>query len=183
MFQNKYLITPVTAGVFLWTTLTDNLKQYKMNIRSLITFAALTLFTATVFSQQITKKEGFYVNDKGEKYSGVYVSYYQNEVKEAVYSIKNGVEDGSVEFYYATTEIMEQGNFKEGLKHGKWVRWSVTGNKLAEANYKKGKKDGQWTIWDERGIKRYEMYYHDGAKTGSWTMWDEKGQIANQKEY
>jgi antitoxin component YwqK of YwqJK toxin-antitoxin module len=152
-------------------------------IKSIITLIVGLFFTTILFSQQITKKNGVYVGDNGEKYSGVYISYYQDDTKEAVYTIKNGVENGSVEFYYPTTEIMEQGNFKDGLKHGKWVRWSVKGNKLAEANYNKGKKDGRWIIWDERGVKRYEMYYASGAKTGTWIMWDEKGQISNQKEY
>ena len=154
-----------------------------MNIKSIIIFTALAFFTTVIFGQQITKKKGVYVNENGDKYSGVYISYYQDNVKEAVYTIKNGVENGSVEFYYSTTEIMEQGNFKDGLKHGKWVRWSVKGNKLAEANYVKGKKDGKWIIWDGRGIKRYEMYYAKGTKVGVWIMWDEKGQISNKKEF
>ncbi|MBL4593624.1 MAG: hypothetical protein JKX68_07405 [Flavobacteriales bacterium] len=141
------------------------------------------IFALTVFGQQITKKNGVYVDQNGKKYSGVYIAYYQNQVKEAVYIIKDGLENGSVEFYYPTTEIMEQGNFKDGLKHGKWVRWSDNGNKLAEANYKKGKKDGKWVIWDDKGIKRYEMYYTNGLKTGLWLMWDEKGQISNKKQY
>ncbi len=149
-----------------------------------VIFVVATLFfAATLFGQQITKKGGVYLDENGSKYSGVYISYYQNNTKEAVYTIKNGVEDGSVEFYYPTTEIMEQGNFKQGLKHGKWVRWSVKGNKLAEANYKKGEKNGKWIIWDERGIKRYEMYYNNGIKSGTWIMWDDKGQISNKKEY
>jgi len=141
------------------------------------------LFNTLLFSQQITKKEGVYVDENGKNYSGVYISYFKDDIKQAVYTIKNGVENGSVEFYYPSTEIMEQGNFREGNKHGKWVRWSVKGNKLAEANYNKGKKDGKWLIWDERGVKRYEMHYTSGSKTGTWIMWDEKGQISNKKGY
>ena len=144
---------------------------------------SMILIVTIMFGQQITKKNGVYVNEKGEKYTGTYISYYQGEVKEAVYIIKDGLENGSVEFFYPSAEIMEQGNFKNGEKNGKWVRWSVNGNKLAEANYKKGKKDGKWIIWDERGVKRYEMYYAEGAKTGTWLMWDEKAQISNKKEY
>jgi len=153
-----------------------------MKIKAIL-FTVALFITIVSNAQQITKKEGVYVNEEGQKYSGVYISYYQDEAKEAVYSIKDGLENGSVEFYYPTTEIMEQGSFKEGLKHGKWTRWSVKGNKLAEANYSKGKKDGKWLIWDELGIKRYEMYYTKGTKTGTWMMWDEKGQISNKKEY
>jgi len=153
-----------------------------MRLKAILLTASI-LFTIISFAQKITKKEGVYVNTNGKKYTGVYISYYQDDVKQVVYSIKNGVEDGSVEFYYPTTEIMEQGSFKGGLKHGKWVRWSVNGNKLAEASYNKGKKHGKWLIWDDLGIKRYEMYYTNGAKTGTWMMWDQKGQISNQKKY
>lgn len=141
------------------------------------------LFNALMLAQQITKKDGYYLTEKGDKYTGVYISYYTDGAKETVYSIKNGEENGTVEFYYATREIMEQGVFKNGKKNGKWVRWSEKGNKLAEANYVNGKKDGNWLIWDERGVKRYEMYYAGGNKTGTWIMWDEKGQISNKKEY
>lgn len=148
-----------------------------------ILFTTPFLLATILSAQKISNKEGVYVDEKGHKYSGLYISYYEDDVKKAIYTIKNGVENGSVEFYYPTTEIMEQGNFKDGLKHGKWVRWSEKGNKLAEANYNKGKKDGAWLIWDERGIKRYEMYYTNGLKTGTWMMWDEKGQISNQKKY
>jgi len=153
-----------------------------MKLKALL-FTTTILLTSILFAQKITKQNGVYVDAAGEKYSGVYISYYQDDVKEAVYSIKDGVENGSVEFYYPSTEIMEQGSFKSGLKHGKWVRWSVKGDKLAEASYNKGKKDGAWLIWDELGIKRYEMYYTNGVKTGTWMMWDEKGQISNKKEY
>ena len=148
-----------------------------------VLFPLIFLLTTTLFAQKISKKEGVYVDEDGKKYSGIYVAYYQNDVKEVVYTIKNGVENGSVEFYYPTSEIMEQGNFKAGLKHGKWVRWSEKGDKLAEAYYVKGKKDGEWLIWDERGVKRYEMNYKNGVKVGTWTMWDEKGQISNQKKH
>lgn len=154
-----------------------------MNTKSILIFIAIAFFTTSLIGQKISKKEGVYVDEEGHKYSGIYIAYYQDDVKEAVYTIKKGVEDGSVEFYYPTTEIMEQGNFKGGLKHGKWVRWSEKGNKLAEANYSKGKKDGKWLIWDELGIKRCEMYYDSGSKSGTWTMWDMKGQISNKKKY
>jgi len=153
-----------------------------MKLKTLL-FTTTLLFITILSAQKISKKEGVYVDKKGNKYSGIYISYYQENIKEAVYSIKNGIENGSVEFYYPSTEIMEQGSFKDGLKHGKWVRWSVNGNKLAEASYNKGTKEGQWLIWDELGTKRYEMYYTKGIKTGTWIMWDEKGQISNKKEY
>ena len=143
----------------------------------------LLIISFSLFGQQIKKTAGFYIDENGEKYSGIYVSYFNDGTKEAVYTIKNGKENGSVEFYYPTNEIMGQGYFKDGEKNGKWVRWSVNGNKLAEANYNKGKKDGKWLIWDERGVKRYEMYYTNGEKTGVWLMWDEKGQISNKKEF
>jgi len=142
-----------------------------------------TFFVFKLLGQQITKIEGVYVDEIGKNYSGMYISYYQDGKKAAVYTVKNGKENGTVEFYYPTEEIMEQGFFKDGEKDRKWVRWSINGNKLAEANYNKGKKDGKWLIWDERGVKRYEMFYSNGLKTGVWIMWDEKGQISNKKEY
>ena len=153
-----------------------------MNIKLFLAVLFVSL-SSTIFSQTIKKVDGLYVSENGKPYSGLYVTYHPNKQKEAVYSLKNGLEDGSVEFYYSSSEIMEQGGFKKGKKDGKWVRWSVDGSKLAEAQYLSGVKEGKWTIWDERGVKRYEMFYSNGEKTGTWKMWDEKGQISNIKDY
>jgi antitoxin component YwqK of YwqJK toxin-antitoxin module len=154
-------------------------------MRVRITILAALLFVSVLgFGQKIIKQEGVYVNAETLKeYTGVYISYFDNGEKEAVYSVKKGVEDGKVEFYYFSGEIMEQGAFENGEKSGKWVRWSQAGIKLAEAFYSKGEKDGEWQIWDERGVKRYLMNYVQGKKTGTWIMWDEKGQISNKKDY
>jgi len=154
-----------------------------MRLRTIV-LVVFFLVSAFGFGQQIIKKEGVYVNAKSlKKYTGAYISYYDNGEKEAVYGVKNGVENGKVEFYYFSGEIMEQGAFEDGKKNGKWVRWSQKGTKLAEAFYANGKKNGEWQIWDERGVKRYLMNYLKGLKVGTWIMWDEKGQIVNKKEY
>lgn len=151
-----------------------------------ISFILIVLFINSInlFSQEIVKKDNLFFNSEtGEKYSGTYVSHYENGEKSAVYTLKEGLEHGKAEFYYNSGEIMEQGSFRKGKKDGRWVRWAEDGTKLAEAYYNEGVKDGKWLIWDERGIKRYEMYYQQGSKTGEWIMWDEKGQIANKKNF
>lgn len=141
------------------------------------------LFSSVTLAQEIIKKDGFYVDKKNNKYDGFYTTYHTNGVRKAIYTLKDGLENGAVEFYYSTTQIMEKGTYKEGKKNGVWTRWSDSGNKLAEAIYKNGDKDGKWVIWDEKGVKRYEMYYSNGTKIGVWIMWDENGKISGQKEF
>ena len=95
-----------------------------MNLR-IVVLGMIMLSSLFSYGQKVIKKDGVYVNAETLKtYSGVYVSYYENGEKESVYLIKNGFEDGKVEFYYNTGEIMEQGTFKSGEKSGKWIRWS-----------------------------------------------------------
>lgn len=154
-----------------------------MKVRIAI-LAVLLVVSVFGYGQKIIKQDGVYVNEESLKeYTGVYISYHNNGEKEAVYSVRKGVEDGKVEFYYFSGEILEQGEFDNGKKSGKWVRWFQSGIKQAEAFYNKGEKEGVWQIWDERGVKRYLMNYAEGNKVGVWIMWDEKGQISNKKEY
>lgn len=159
------------------------IKNLKAMNKAKIYLLILLSVPAFLFSQNITNKEGVFVNNTGEKYSGNLVSYFENGNKEYVYEIKNGIQNGTAEFYYFSGKIMEKGMFKNGLKHGNWQKWSEQGHKLAEANYVSGEKDGLWIIWDDKGIKRYEMFYDKGKRTGSWKSWDENGLETETKSY
>lgn len=151
-------------------------------VKVLLSFILLGLSDVTS-AQMVTRVNDVYVDESGNKYTGIYISYYKGNLKEAVYSVKEGKEEGTVEFFYPGGEIMEQGNFRAGKKDGKWTRWSEQGDKLAEAYYKDGIKDGKWIIWDENGTMRYEMHYFNGAKSGTWVMWDQDGNESGRKTY
>jgi antitoxin component YwqK of YwqJK toxin-antitoxin module len=148
---------------------------------------ALIIISITIsligFSQQIKKVDGFFLDEKGQKYNGELTSFFENGNKEFVYKINEGVEDGKVVFYHQSGKTMEEGFYKNGLKSGKWVKWSEEGNKLAEANYNEGVKHGSWLVWDENGINRYEMEYNNGNRTGTWISRNETGEVVSNKTY
>ena len=50
-------------------------------IRKIFLTALIVLFTSVIFGQKIRKESGVYVNEKGEKYTGTYISYYQDDAK------------------------------------------------------------------------------------------------------
>lgn len=158
-------------------TTSHEYKNLKYTTMSKARVYLLILFSLPIvlFSQEVKNREGVFVGNDGEKYTGNLVSYFENGNKAYVYEIKNGIQHGAAEFYYSSGTIMEKGVFKNGLKHGNWIKWSAQGQKLAEANYANGEKDGLWVIWDEKGTKRYEMYYEKGKRTGIWKSWDENG--------
>lgn len=153
-------------------------------MKSIIISIAFILSFSVAFGQNISKEDGFFINEQGKKHNGELVSYYEDGTKEAIYEVKNGKENGKVEFFYPTTnKLMEQGFYKNGEKDATWIKWSENGNKLAEANYKNGQKDGKWIIWDDNSIVRYEMEYTGGQRTGVWISRDEEGTIINTKDY
>jgi antitoxin component YwqK of YwqJK toxin-antitoxin module len=152
-------------------------------MKKLCFILALLASPAIFFAQEVTNKEGVFVGNNGEKYSGNLVSYFENGNKEYVYEIKNGIQHGKAEFFYSSGKLMESGMFANGLKAGKWTKWSEKGLKLAEANYTNGEKDGTWVIWDENGVKRYEMLYNKGQRAGAWKSWDETGKEGETKVY
>ncbi|MCB0408807.1 MAG: hypothetical protein KDD29_01220 [Flavobacteriales bacterium] len=153
-------------------------------MKSIIITIVCALTLTVGYSQNISKEGGFFVDENGKKHNGELVSYYEDGTKEAIYEVKNGKENGKVEFFYpATNKLMEQGFYKNGEKDATWIKWSENGKKLAEANYKDGEKDGKWIIWDENGIVRYEMEYTGGQRTGSWINRDEGGTVIKTKNY
>ena len=143
------------------------------------------IISTHLFAQEITNKEGVFVNNTGEKYSGNLVAYFENGNKQYSYEIKEGKENGKAEFFYVNGKLMEQGEFTNGKKTGNWIKWSEKGSqiKLAEANYNNGEKHGKWIIWDENGIKRYEMHYENGKRIGIWKSWKKKGNETETKDY
>jgi antitoxin component YwqK of YwqJK toxin-antitoxin module len=139
------------------------------------------LFGSIALNSQQLNKEGQYMNTEGDLFSGKVTS-----VKDGVRSeleVKEGMLNGEANYFYASGNKMEAGQFKNGLKEDKWTRYSDNGSISAVGFYLGGKKNGTWLVYDEKGNKRFEMNYSAGEKTGTWTNWNENGMVLNTKNY
>ncbi|MBA3662836.1 MAG: hypothetical protein H0W61_01320 [Bacteroidetes bacterium] len=124
---------------------------------------------------------GLYVNSEGDLFNGV-LTVQKDKVKSEL-SVRNGVIEGPANYFYASGNLMESGNFTGGKKDQKWIRYNENGVITATAFYSLGKKAGIWQVFDDNGKIRFEMKYQDGEKTGIWTSWDESGIVSNTKNY
>ncbi len=52
----------------------------------------------------------------------------------------NGMMQGEWNFYRATGQLWQVGNFKDDLKHGTWIRYDRSGNLEYEAYFENGKE-------------------------------------------
>jgi antitoxin component YwqK of YwqJK toxin-antitoxin module len=153
-----------------------------------VVFLVLSALSFGLNAQKLNEK-GLYVNYdensailyNSELFNGI-VSETKDGIK-AELTIKEGVVDGPVNYYYASGNLMETGVFTKGQKDQKWIRFNENGTTSAIAFYNLGKKSGTWLVFDDMGKKRFEMNYADGEKTGIWTSWDENGAVISTKDY
>ena len=148
----------------------------------------LSVLITGVINAQIQNEKGLYIDNSANPglFNGPLFNGVISEVKDGVkadFTVKEGVIDGEANYYYASGNKMETGNFTKGLKDQKWIRFNENGTTSAIAFYNLGKKTGTWLVYDETGKKRFEMNYNNGEKTGVWTNWDENGAVASTKNY
>lgn len=144
-------------------------------------FLLIAAFSAGFLSAQVQNEKGLYIDSDGELFNGI-ISTTHNNLK-ADLTVKEGIIEGDVTYFYASGAKMESGTFKKGQRDQKWIRYSESGKISAIAFYSLGKKTGTWLVFDDKGNKRFEMTYNDGEKTGVWTTWDENGAVASSKDY
>lgn len=145
-----------------------------------LVFIIAAVLSLNANAQQVNDK-GLYVNSEGELFTGT-ISSQNGDVKLKA-QVKEGVLEGSADYFYASGNLMESGIFKNGKKDAKWTRFSENGTISAIGFYSLGKKTNTWFVYDANGKKRFEMNYSDGEKTGTWTNWDENGMVVNTKNY
>jgi antitoxin component YwqK of YwqJK toxin-antitoxin module len=145
----------------------------------ILSFFLLTMF---VNAQVKQNENGLYANADGSLYTGT-LETTENGLKKSEIEIKDGLQSGEANYYYASGKLMETGFYDKGQKDGKWLRYNNTGVNVGLAIYNLGKKNGTWIVWDDAGKKRFEMHYHMNEKTGVWQNWDEKGELISTKDY
>lgn len=146
------------------------------------TLAFLLLINIVVFAQNLEIRDGLYYK-KGMLYTGTHIEYFENGNKSLVLNIRDGLEHGSLEYFYPSGIQKEYREYNDGKKTGIWITWNEAGVKIAEAGYKDDIKDGAWYVWDNKGTMLYEMHYTLGKKSATWRQWDENGKLTMEKVF
>ena len=81
---------------------------------------------ANVYSQNIVKKDGKYVDEKNEPFTGVYKECYDNGQLKSEISLSNGLLDDKSYFYHKDGSKKEIRAYRDGKMHDKWISWSST---------------------------------------------------------
>lgn len=138
-------------------------------------------FLMTAANAQTLNEKGLYIDSEGNLFSGK-ITALNNGVRSEM-EVKDGILNGTANYFYASGKVMEAGMMLQGSKDGKWTRYNENGMTSAIGFYSLGKKSGTWVVFDETGKKRMEMNYNNGEKSGTWTSWDENGTVASTKTY
>lgn len=138
------------------------------------------VFSAT--SQDLKESAGFYYRD-GVKYTGRYLSYYENGQKKIEMNLKEGKKHGKIRIYFDNGNLHELQSYRNNLMSGKWEMYNLEKAKLSVAHYKRGRKHGKWKIWDDNGNLLYKLQYNRGQKTGKWKKYNSEGTIINVRDY
>ena len=138
--------------------------------------------TVTLKAQNIQEVDGIYYKNS-QKYTGKYVTYFDNGNTRQEIEIRNGEKHGKIRIYFENGQLNEIRSYKHNQMDGKWAMYNDHGIKTSVARYKNGEKDGKWMIWNDYGNLLYELHYHSGKKTGIWKKYDEQGNLINKREY
>ena len=114
------------------------------------------------------KFERSITNYKGSPYTGVIVSYRDDEKTQLNFkrTYEEGKKNGSDEDYYSNGQLSNKETWKDGKQHGPYERYYENGKLIFKGTYKDGKKDGQWEHYDENGklMEKESGMYKDGVK-------------------
>jgi antitoxin component YwqK of YwqJK toxin-antitoxin module/CHAT domain-containing protein len=101
--------------------------------------------------------------------------YLNGTVTIGTYS--NGLQHGYFKRYYGTSELEEEGEYKEDKKVGPWTFYYENGSKQSEGDYSNDLKTGKWTYYSESDKVRSEGEFHEGLKTGMWKYYGDEGEL------
>ena len=89
----------------------------------------------------------------------------------------SGKIEGPWKLFYVNGNVKEEGEYKEGLREGTWQFYDKQGILIQKGNYRKGKPDGLWRWFHEDGSSRREESYTRGREDGESVEYDTEGNI------
>lgn len=92
------------------------------------------------------------------------IEMYNNGILESKVTYKNGILDGSLNFYYEDGTICREANYIDGKLNGTSIDFNEDGTPYRVANFRDGKLFGKYTVYKEKFEKEWETYIYGGVK-------------------
>ena len=90
------------------------------------------------------------------------IQLYNVGILESEVTYKNGILDGSLNFYYEDGTICREANYIDGKLNGTSIDFNEDGTPYRIANFKDGKLFGKYTVYKEKFEKEWETYIYGG---------------------
>ena len=93
---------------------------------------------------------------------------------------KDGVIDGSCEYYFASGQLGEKGTYANGKKEGPWVSYHDNGQLAEKGDYEDGEEEGPWVKYWDNGQLRRKGDYKNGRAEGVWVSYHYNGTLSEK---
>jgi antitoxin component YwqK of YwqJK toxin-antitoxin module len=114
---------------------------------------------------------------------GSVVFYFEDGSLQASIPFYRGRIEGVQKAWHANGRLQAEETFRNGLKNGPSRFWRDDGGLDMELNYFDDKMDGTQTWFHPNGGKAREINLLQGIPQGSWKEWDENGSLVVDEEY
>lgn len=125
--------------------------------------------------------EGLYVNQQKDSV-WTYFSEFDASVRIRE-PYQEGKLHGVVRSYYASGEISEELEWKEGVKEGSWKQYFKNGTTRLSATYKNGLLEGVYEVFLSNKTIQIRGMYLENRAHGTWRFYDENGKEVYSLEY
>jgi antitoxin component YwqK of YwqJK toxin-antitoxin module len=114
----------------------------------------------------------------GTLYNGTVYNLFPGRLDTAaIMNFSKGREDGVWKKMYASNQLQEVREFKEGSKAGEFLAWWPNGNKKLQYQFKDGEYEGTCYEWNENGQLIKEANYKAGHEDGLQRIFYDNGKI------
>jgi antitoxin component YwqK of YwqJK toxin-antitoxin module len=114
-------------------------------------------------TKMMDKRDGtWYIKDSNTPYTGYFLDYFLNGLKEGEGYFKNGRAEGLRTTYYLNGNRRYTRNYKNGIENGISIEYFYNGEIRMEGTTIDGVENGIWKEWYSTGPLKRELTYNNG---------------------
>jgi len=124
-----------------------------------------------------------HLNNSKTPYSGNFITYYLNGIKQDQGVILNGKIFGERTIYNLNGNVKETNTFKNGIANGITRRYYKNGNLKEAGNFKNGQENGVWEEYYSNSEIKSRRNFNYGVFNGESTTYYSSGKIRRKVRY
>ena len=127
-------------------------------------------------SKQMERKSGVWYF-RNNPYTGKFIDYYYNGIKQGEGTFKNGKVEGPRTKYHRNGQMSVERNYINAIENGLGKEYYEDGTLKQKGIFKNGKEDGVWEMYFPNGQVRQRSIFKDGSMMGENTLYYSTGKI------